>query len=169
MSRKGDELAQIADPNSLIFLLDVPFELRNFIKPGSACEIILPDNRIINGKLASSLPVMDIASQIENFVVQPEIEEKLPENLIARVRIVKSTKKQASVLSKSAILTNETQTEFWVMKLINDSVAIKVPVKKGIEEDKKVEIIEPVFSNSDRIVLTGNYGLPDTARVMIVK
>jgi hypothetical protein len=55
------------------------------------------------------------------------------------------------------------------MKMMNDSTAIKVPVKKGIENDGKVEITAPVFSNKDRIVVSGNYGLSDTARVVVSK
>ena len=55
------------------------------------------------------------------------------------------------------------------MKLINDSTAIKVVVSKGFENNDEVEITEPVFLSSDRIVLTGNYGLPDTARIAIIK
>jgi hypothetical protein len=53
------------------------------------------------------------------------------------------------------------------MQLINDSIAIKVPIKKGIELSDKVEILQPVFGSSDRILLTGNYGLSDTAKVTI--
>ena len=83
--------------------------------------------------------------------------------------LVKKTKEQAIVLPKSAILADETQTEFWVMKLINDSTAIKVVVKKGIEANDKVEIIEPQFNPTDRIIFTGNYGLADTAKISIQK
>ncbi len=167
--QEGDELAEISDKNSLVFILDVPFELRNIIKSGSTCDIILPDNLTITGKIVSSLPIMDINSQIENFVITPLKEIFLPENLIARVRIIESTKRVAMVLPKDAVLTNETQTDFWVMKLINDSIAIKISVQKGIEENNKVEIIDPVFSTNDRIILSGNYGLPDTAKIRIEK
>ena len=55
------------------------------------------------------------------------------------------------------------------MKLINDSTAVKVLVKKGIETIDKIEITAPVFSLSDRIILTGNYGLADTAKVQIIQ
>jgi hypothetical protein len=55
------------------------------------------------------------------------------------------------------------------MKLINDSTAIKISVSKGFENNDEVEITEPVFEISDRILLTGNYGLPDTARVTIIQ
>ena len=55
------------------------------------------------------------------------------------------------------------------MKLIDDSTAVKVPVTKGIEMNDRVEIVEPGFSNTDRFLLTGNYGLADTAKIKIVK
>ena len=53
------------------------------------------------------------------------------------------------------------------MKLINDSIAVKTPIKKGIVTDQRVEILEPGFTGADRILLKGNYGLPDTALVRI--
>jgi hypothetical protein len=53
------------------------------------------------------------------------------------------------------------------MKLISDSVAIKVPVRKGIENNDEVEIIEPQFLQTDKILFSGNYGLPDTAAVIV--
>jgi hypothetical protein len=55
------------------------------------------------------------------------------------------------------------------MKLLNDSIAVKVLVKKGIETINEVEITDPVFNPSDRVILTGNYGLPDTATIIIMK
>jgi hypothetical protein len=58
---------------------------------------------------------------------------------------------------------------FWVMKLINDSTAVKVPIKQATEADSVVEITSPLFTPTDRIIKTGNYGLPDTAYVKIVQ
>jgi hypothetical protein len=83
------------------------------------------------------------------------------------VKIIKGSKARATLLPKSAVLANETETEFWVMKLINDTIAIKVPITKGFENSEEVEIISPEFLQTDRIIFTGNYGLPDTARVKI--
>ena len=55
------------------------------------------------------------------------------------------------------------------MKLIDSITAVKVPVKKGIETTDKVEILSPVLSDSDKILITGNYGLEDTAKVKIIQ
>jgi hypothetical protein len=165
--QEGDELATISEVASLVYLLQVSFEMRGFVHKNMVCEIILPDNNLIKGTIIANMPVMDIASQTESFVVKPDVSEKQTENLIVRVKIIKTSKKQAAVLPKAAVLANEEQSEFWVMKLINDSTAIKIPIFKGIETSDKVEILKPVFNKTDRILLSGNYGLPDTARVLI--
>jgi hypothetical protein len=55
------------------------------------------------------------------------------------------------------------------MKLINDSTAVKVPVKTGIVNDTEIEILSPVFSLSDRLINSGSYGLPDTSKVNIIQ
>jgi hypothetical protein len=77
-------------------------------------------------------------------------------------------KTEAISLPKQSVLSDETQTNFWVMKVIDSATAVKVPVTKGIEIDNKVEILSPVFSPTDKILFTGNYGLNDTARIKII-
>ena len=167
--QEGDEMAVVSEQKSLVFILDVPFELNQYIEKNRNCKIILPDNRQINGIITGKLPEMDMQSQTIRYVVRPATTDRLPGNLIASVNLVKSSNSNALVLPKAAILGDETQTKFWVMKLINDSTAIKVDISKGFENNDEVEITEPVFEISDRILLTGNYGLPDTARVTIIQ
>jgi hypothetical protein len=166
--QEGDELAIISEQSSLVFILDAPFEFMSVVENNKTCQIILPDNRQIKGEITGKLAVMDVQSQTVSFIVKPVTDEKLPENLIARISLIKNNKIRSIVLPKISVLGNETQTEFWVMKLLNDTTAVKVPVVKGIENTEEVEIIEPLFSPDDRIIMTGGYGLPDTARVNII-
>lgn len=166
--QEGDELAVISEKNSLVFILDVPVELEKYMALNKHCLIDLPDSRPINGTITGKLSEMDLQTQTLKYMIKPSEIADLPENLIANVRLITSEKDSAIVLPRKAILSNETMTEFWVMKLINDSTAVKVPVKKGIENIDEVEITDPVFTPADRILLTGNYGLPDTARVFII-
>jgi hypothetical protein len=168
-AQEGEDLAVIAKQSSLVFILEVPVELKKYVKTGISCDIVLTDNEIIKGVVASEMPEVDVASQTQSYVVKAVTASLLPENLNAKVEIVKSVKSNAQTLPKDAVLTDETQSEWWVMKLINDSIAVKIPVTKGIETSDKVEIIEPVFADADRIIITGNYGLPDTAKISILK
>ena len=167
--QEGDEMAAVSEQNSLVFILDIPFELEKYIDKNRNCMIILPDNRQISGTIIRKLPEMDMQSQTIKYIIKPQSADRLPGNLIASINLVKSTSEKAAVLPKQAVLGDETQTIFWVMKLINDSIAIKINVTKGFENNEEVEIVNPVFLPSDRIILTGNYGLPDTAKVTIIK
>lgn len=163
----GEQLAVLAASNSFVFLMDVPYELRPFILNKKKVELVLPDGERIYGMIDRTMPVMDSATQTQQMVIGVNPPHSIPENLIAQARIVRNQKTATPVLPKEAILTDETQTRFWVMKMMNDSVAIKVPVRTGMEANGRVEILSPGFSIQDRILLTGNFGLPDTARVSV--
>ncbi len=165
----GEQLSVISDARSFAFIMSVPYEDRRYVSPGMHVAVTLPGNEHLPGTVSSSMPIIDSVSQTQDFVVKVNAPQQIPPNLIATLRILKVVKPSAATLPKQTVLTNETQSEFWVMKLINDSTAVKVPVKKGIETDDKIEILSPIFSPNDKIVLTGNYGLADTALITVQK
>ncbi len=165
----GEQLAVISDRESFAFLMQLPYEMRQLVKLNQAVLLTLPDGKKIDGKIASFMPTVDTAAQTQGVVIKIGGNDAIPENLVAKARIIKALKQNTQSLPKAAILANETQTEFWVMKLINPTTAVKTPVKKGIETDDRIEILSPKFSPQDKIVVTGNYGLPDTAKVKIVQ
>ena len=165
----GDALATIAQQNSFVFLMNVPFELKKYSTVGTSCTILLPDSSRLNGTVLSQLSTMDAVSQTQLYEVRVASNQNLPENLVANVLLVKNTKHNTQVVDKTCVLSDEIMENFWVMKLINDSTAVKIPVIKGISTDQKIEIISPVFNPADRIIYSGQYGLPDTAFVLISK
>jgi len=55
------------------------------------------------------------------------------------------------------------------MKVIDSSTAVKVPVKKGMEINDRIEILSPLFTATDLFLLTGNFGLADTAKIRIME
>ncbi|MES2426116.1 MAG: efflux RND transporter periplasmic adaptor subunit [Bacteroidota bacterium] len=163
----GEQLAVISDRSSFVFIMQLPYELRQVVKTGQIVQLTLPDSRLVNGNIASFMPTVDTASQTQGVVIKVNADNSIPENLIAKARIVKSLKASTQSLPKSAVLANETQTDFWVMKLINPNTAVKVPVKKGMESGDQIEILSPKFDAKDKIIVTGNYGLADTAKVKV--
>jgi len=164
----GEQLAAISDMNSFAFLLDLPYELRQDLANKTEVEVILPDGEKLQGRIASALPTVDASSQTQSLVVKVNTTHSIPENLIAKVRIIKRKKDKTISLPKTAILTNETQDSFWVMKMIDSTTATKIAVKKGIEMGDRIEVISSRISDSDRILISGNYGLPDTAKVRVI-
>ncbi|HNW74409.1 MAG: HlyD family efflux transporter periplasmic adaptor subunit [Bacteroidales bacterium] len=167
--QEGDVLCTSVLPESLVFLLELPFELKSFVKDGSSVQLILPDKESLEAKVREVLPSMSQNSQTQRVILQPKGTPNLPENLIARVKIAKSIRLSAVILPKACILSDEIMKEFWVMKLLNDTLAVKVPVTLGIMNADSSQILSPVFSPSDRFLSSGNYGIGDTAVVRIIK
>ena len=164
----GEALAVISDRSSFVFLMQLPYELKQYVKAGQSVDLVLPGGTKVGGNVSSFMPTVDTVAQTQGVVIRINSAQQIPENLVAKARVVKASKSNTISLPKSAILANETQTEFWVMKLINPTTAIKVTVKEGIQSGDRVEILSPKFSAQDKIVISGNYGLPDTAKVKIV-
>lgn len=164
----GEVLASITDKNSFGFVLSLPYEYSGLLKNNNSLDLQLPDGTILKGYIAQTMPTMDSVSQTQRILIKTPDAVNIPENLIAKALIVKSTGAKPS-LPKSAVLSDETQQNFWIMRLISDSVAVKVPVKKGIENDSLIEILSPALQLTDRVIVSGNYSLPDTAKVVIQK
>jgi multidrug efflux pump subunit AcrA (membrane-fusion protein) len=161
----GEQLAVISDRNSFVFLLDLPYELRPVVLQQRTVDLTLPDGEKLTGTLGPVMPTVDSASQTQSVVLRVNTTHAIPENLIAKVRILKAAHTGTQSLPKAALLTNETESDFWVMKMTDSVTAVKVSVKKGVETKDRVEILSPVFLPADRILVSGNYGLPDTAKV----
>lgn len=165
----GEALATISDRSSFVFLMQLPYDMRRYVNMGESIQLTLPGGQKLDSRVASFMPSVDTVAQTQGVVLKISTDQQIPENLVAKARIVKSEKTNTQSLPKEAVLANETQTNFWVMKLINNTTAIKVPITKGIESGERIEVLSPKFSSNDRIVVTGNYGLADTAKVKIVQ
>jgi multidrug efflux pump subunit AcrA (membrane-fusion protein) len=165
----GDVLVTINDAKSFAILLSLPYELRKFITIGNELEVLLPDNTSIKATVQKFIPTVDATSQTQSVVLKINDKQNIPENLIVKVRIHKSSNAKTISLPKAAVLSDETETDFWIMKLINQSTAVKIPIKKGIETSDKVQIVSPILNKEDKILLTGNYGVEDTIQVKIIR
>ncbi|HPF51656.1 MAG TPA: efflux RND transporter periplasmic adaptor subunit [Draconibacterium sp.] len=166
---EGSVLCTIADLKDLLVRVNVPFEYHNMIKPGTKCSLQLPDNSISQGTVVSIRPFVDESSQTQEVLVKPTGSHTWPENMNLTVSFLQDNAAESLLLPKKALLTNETQNEFWVMKVLNDSIAVKVPVETGIKTDSLVEIVSAGLGGDDIIILEGGYGLEDSSLVTIVR
>ena len=123
----GEQLALLSDSKSFGFLLNLPYELRPYIGANSTINLELPDKTHLSGTVSSILPALDSVSQTMAVLIKVNSNIQVPQNLIAKVRIIKA-RKIAPSLPKEAILTDDAQTNFWVMKMIDSVTAVKVPI-----------------------------------------
>jgi len=165
----GEQLAVISDQNSFVFILNMPYEDRNIVLSNRTVFLSLPDGTRLQGTIGTIFPNVDSVTQTQGVTIRVNTPNPIPQNLIAKVHILHNSKKQTQTVARASVLSDDAQTSFWVMKLMDSATAVKVPVEKGMEFPDRIEILKPVFKKSDRILISGNYGLPDTAKVSIMK
>lgn len=165
----GETIATIGDLKSLVFLLELPYELKPFLPSNKSVVLLLPDGEHLKGSVIGAMPVVDVTSQTQSYIIRVDNTKPIPENLMAKVQFIKKMSPNAMILPKEAILTNEVQSQFWIMQMTDSETAVKVIVRKGIEAGDSVEIVSPLLKPDSKILLTGNYGLADTAKVVIEK
>ncbi|MEP7258316.1 MAG: HlyD family secretion protein, partial [Flavitalea sp.] len=61
--QEGEQLAVINDTRSLVFILNLPYELRPYVLNKKNVALLLPDGKRLQGILTSAMPVVDSASQ----------------------------------------------------------------------------------------------------------
>lgn len=167
--QEAEQVAVISDQSSFAFVLNVPFELRNAVTLQKQVSLLLPDSTRLPGVVSAIMPSADSLAQTQKVVIKVMSNAALPENLVAQVRIQRTAHAQAITLPRTALLTDETQSEYWIMRMLDSNTAVKVPVQKGLESNGRVEITAPQLSLTDRILVSGNYGLADTAKVQVTK
>ena len=166
---EGGSLCTIVNNKDLMVKVNVPFEYNYILTRGRICKIRLADSTSISGSVFRILPVMDEINQTQTVLIKPETGRQLPENLNLLITFISERHRQAFLVSKSSLMTNETQSEFWIMKFDSGNLAVKIPVKKGIENDTVAEIISPVLKINDLIISEGAYGLPDSTAIRLAK
>ncbi len=167
---EGTILCSLVVPSSLVFMLNVPYEQQEYASPGKKCILVLPDETRLTATIQTPLVTMNTTSQAQQVIARAK-SPFLPEGMSVKVLITtnNTNKKEEMILPKNAIQSNEMLTEHWVMKLANDSTAVKVPIQTGNCNADSIEVISPSLSSADRIIQTGGYGLEDNSRVVITK
>ncbi|MFC6269725.1 efflux RND transporter periplasmic adaptor subunit [Frigoriflavimonas asaccharolytica] len=165
--QEGEILAGITDSSSFGFVMNVPYEYHEMLINNKNLKINLPDGKSIDGHIAKLLPSVDAVSQTQQVLVKPNDNVSIPENLIVSIDLKNQQNGIGIYVPKSAVLTDETQTKFWVMKLKNNDTAVKIDVVKGTENENYVQIISGNISLKDKIISTGNYGLENNAKVKV--
>jgi biotin carboxyl carrier protein len=166
---EGGTLCNIVDIKDLVVKVNVPFEYNSLLNREKRCRIGLADKTSLAGTVIRILPVVDEVNQTQTVYIKPETSRQLPENLNLSIIFSKERHLQTLLIGKSALMANETQDEFWVMKIFADTLAVKVPVRKGIVNDTIAEIVSSSLKVNDLIISKGAYGLPDSSSVRIVK
>jgi len=165
---EGDLLGTVVQPKSLVVQLNVPYEYEDFVTIGSVCDIILQNEETITAKITGTLPTIDPVAQSQIFLIALP-DGNLPENLNVQVRTVYKEDTKAMTIPKVALQTNELLTEFWVLKVVNDSIGVKQLVIPLLGNDSIVQIKSDGLKVNDLVITEGSYQMQDSTIVSTKK
>ena len=167
---EGSTLCIIADVRSLVFDINVPYELHKNVMQNRHCTLELPDGTHIATTIQQTMATMNTISQSEHVIARAHT-PFLPEGMIVKAifQLRQVTDKYCMTLPKEAVQSNETQTEFWVMTVDKDTRARKIPVEVVAHNATEIEIKSSVLTPQYTVVLMGSYGLEDGTKVKIMK
>ena len=164
---EGSSMAMLNSKNNLYAEIFVPTQWSRKVQPGDSALIQWANGREKWTKVGNRLAQADRASQSVKFMVTDISPCHLlaGERLTIQIPVNKMINEQ--VLPRDAVLTDESMSSWWVMRMMNDSIAVRIPVTPGIASGNWMAVPKPKFQKSDRILVHGNYGLADTARVKV--
>ena len=116
------------------------------------------------GQVVKVAPAVDPRSR--KLKVELEIENKdhrLKPGMFADVEIIYNEHSNVLVVPRIAVLEKEGRT---ILFTVEDDRARLREVKTGISDEEKIEIVEGV-TEGERVVIEGNYGLTDGAKVEV--
>lgn len=164
---EGSAMATLNSQKNLYVKLYIPEQWSNLVQTGDSALVQWANGQTKWTRVGDRLAQADSQSQSMLYMIT-DLPPKhlLPgERLTVQIPVNKMVNEQ--VLPRNAVLTDESMTSYWVMKMINDSIAVRVPVIPGITAGNWIAVRKPRFKTGDRILVAGNYGLPDTARVTV--
>ncbi len=171
MVAEGDEIATIIDPESIMFLADVPSSQLFRIRIGQPTHIRFPTvpGGSFSGVVKRIEPQVNPSDQTTRVWINltGDIPD-LSSSLFGDAAIVVGTKTNALLVPAAALLHNDETDVTSVMVVGPDSLAHSVTVSVGVVRDSTAEIYSPAILPGVVVITRGHFGLPDSTRVRII-
>ena len=134
-------------------------------QPALVTTDFLPDTKF-EGKILRISPVVDPNSGTFKVTLELDTQNRLLRpGMFVNVHIVTATHPQAVLVPKRAVVYDDGMPHVFV---VSDSTANKVRFEMGFDDTEFVEVLSGV-KKGDQIVVVGQNGLKDKAKVRIIK
>lgn len=161
---EGDVMATVSQPSTLAVQVSVPYEYSEKVTVGTPCTILVKGHAEIDAQISKVLNITDSVGQAQHYLIRLPTAD-LPENLNVQVRIVSEKAENRLTIPKQALQTNELLTNFWVLKIVDDTLAVKLNVHPLLKSDSLVQVKSDKLQVNDRVIVKGAYQMQDSTSV----
>jgi RND family efflux transporter MFP subunit len=169
---EGELIATIVDPATLLFLAQVPSSSISNIRLGQQVTMRFTTRPGKNyaGVVHRIQPEVNPGDQsipVQVAFTTPNLD--LEGSLFGEGLIAVGEHRNVLLVPKQALLKNDENNTTSLMIAGTDSLAHKVEVRVGLSTDSTVEVSSPLLSAGNLVITEGQYGLPDSTRVRILR
>jgi HlyD family secretion protein len=168
MATPGTPLVTVMDISKIIARANVPQNQSASVKVGQPATIMQVDtNLTVEGKVTVVSPATDPNSTtIQVWVQADNPGEQLKPGTSVHVTVMTEVIKATPVVPIAAILPGE-EGGTACLVITPDNIAHRRPVKLGVREGDKVQILNGVRPGEE-VVIVGGVGLDDKAKVKVI-
>jgi len=162
-----DKLFSVVNNSQVIAVVFVPEKHINKLKNGQTALIYSENlqNDRFDGWIKRISPVVDPASGTFKVTVGVRNKEnKLRPGMFVNVEIITETRNSVVLIPKTAVVY---ENQYMNVYVVRDSVAQKIRLTPGFEDNRKVESIQDI-EEGDKVIVVGQSGMKDKTRVKVV-
>lgn len=167
MASTSSPLITVMDISRVIAKAHIPQPEAALLKLGDRATLTVPgEEEPVDGKVTVISPALDPNSTtVEVWVQAPNQKLHLKPGTSVQVSMLAKTVDEAVAVPAASVLTAQDGATT-VMVIGGDNRAHQTPVKTGIRDGDKIQIVEGVAPGA-RVILSGAYGLPDKTKVTV--
>ena len=163
------KIAVIADLSRLQLKISLPGSIVAQVHRGQPLLFTVGSlkGRVFRTSIESVAPSADATTgTVPALALVMNSSRLLRDDTIARVQIVTERRESVLIVPRAAILSDPDTGKSSVVTVGGDNIAHVVPVETGLSVDGRIEIISGVMEGQ-KVAISGQYGLPDGAKVQV--
>lgn len=163
---EGDPLVTLVRRGSVVFVASVGQTDLARVRPGQRVRVELPARGgAVDGRVHGLLPPASSRAFSAPVRIDLAAGAGLAPGLFGTARVVVGVRRGAASVPEDAVLTNDITGTRRVALVDEEGRAHWVDVRTGVREGGWVQIVSPVLSPGRVVIVSGQVGLPEGARV----
>lgn len=164
----NEPVFQVTELDPLIAYIHIPEREFRRLEPGQGAELTLDaiQGQVFRARVQRISPVVDPATGTFKVTMEvPDQGGRLKPGMFGRFNIVWDAREDVLLAPRAAIVDDDVSESVFV---VADGKAERRPVRTGYARGTQIEIVEGL-AGDEEIVVTGQSGLKDGARVEVVR
>ncbi|MGH7626939.1 MAG: efflux RND transporter periplasmic adaptor subunit [Gemmatimonadaceae bacterium] len=165
---QGDSIVSIASAGSIVFLARIAQMDIARIRPGQHADVVFPGRPtpvrgVVHGLLPADTSAMTVPVRIDLLRGNA-----LSIGLFGTTRITVGEASNVTIVPLAALLRDDVSGITRMAVVSGTDVAHWITVTTGLQQGDSVEITSPPLAAGERVILSGQVGLPEGSRVRVV-